>query len=314
MFKYTKKVKDRYNKHLEKYPYLKEKTEYEGCVYFIGELSPIKEKYCKINMWKYKLDENEKEQPKNTEYIKYVKNRIEEYGNTDRDKYDAFRYIKIGYTTDIKNRLSALQTSNPRELIVVGILNNVGQDLEKEIHNYLEDLIPECRVRGEWFDFSLIKPFLSMWLNRYNKNFNRHIGFYDEHQDLLRIIDIFHERRSVENCSQDIITLKSNGRVQRKSLPSKELRWISKNISKYMKGETRANKNHVDYFGDLIREGDIYFQVDYSATYGVNDKLSSNSLKKVYDLIDNMGLKSNIEELKFYLKEKNVTSKQTKRK
>ena len=87
--------------------------------------------------------------------------------------------------------------------------------------------------------------------------------------------------------------------------------WINKNISQYIKGSTRANKNHVDYFGDLIREGDEYFQVDYSATYGTDDKISSNSLKKVYDLIDRMGLKTNVENLKFYLSqgEKHDTSK-----
>ena len=204
-----------------------------------------------------------------------------------------------------------MQTSNPRELILIGIIDNVDQYLEKEIHNYLEDLIPECRVRGEWFDFSLIKPFLSTWLNRYNKDFDEGIGFYDKEQDLLRIVDIFHERRSVDNCSQDMITLKSDGRVQRKGLPRKELDWINKNISQYIKGSTRANKNHVDYFGDLIREGDEYFQVDYSATYGTDDKISSNSLKKVYDLIDRMGLKTNVENLKFYLSqgEKHDTSK-----
>ena len=312
MFNFKKEAKDRYNKLLEKYPLLNRKEEYKGCVYFIGELSPIKEKHCKLNWWKYHLDSTEKKQPENKEYIKLVKSRIEEYGNTNGDKYDAFRYIKIGYSTDVKKRLSALQTSNARELILVGIIDNVDQSLEKEIHNYLEALIPECRVRGEWFDFSLIKPFLSIWFNRYNKDFNEGIGFYDREQDLLRIVDIFYEGRNADNCSQDIITLKSDGKVQRKSLPTKELNWINENISQYIKGSTAANKNHIDYFGDLIRSGDNYFQIDYSSTFGVNDKLSSNSFKKIYNIIDKMGLKTNVENLKFYLskeKEKYDTSK-----
>ena len=209
MFKFTKEVKDRYNKFLEKYPMHKGEEEYKGCVYFIGELSPIKEKHCKINNLRWELKMFEEEQPKNKEYIKYLKERIEYHRNENVDKYDAFRYIKIGYSTDVKKRLSSLQTSNPRELILVGIIDNVDQCLEKEIHDYLEDLIPECRVRGEWFDFSLIKPFLSIWLNRYNKDFNEGIGFYDKEQDLLRIVDIFYERRNVDNCSKDIITLKT---------------------------------------------------------------------------------------------------------
>ena len=254
----------------------------------------------------------EEDHPKNKEYIKHLKVRIEDYGNENVDKYDAFRYIKIGYSTDVKKRLSSLQTSNPRELILVGIIDNVDQCLEKEIHDYLEDLIPECRVRGEWFDFSLIKPFLSIWLNRYNKDFNEGIGFYDKEQDLLRIVDIFYERRNVDNCSKDIITLKSDGKVQRKDLPTKELNWINENISQYIKGSTTANKNHIDYFGDLIRSGDNYFQIDYSSTFGVNDKLSSNSFKKIYNVIDKMGLKTNVENLKFHLRKEKEKHGSTK--
>ena len=312
MFNFKKEIKDRYNKLLEKYPLHNMEEEYEGCVYFIGELSPIKGKHCEINNLKWRLKMFEEEHPKNKEYIKHLKERIEDYGNENVDKYDAFRYIKIGYSTDVKKRLSSLQTSNPRELILVGIIDNVDQCLEKEIHDYLEDLIPECRVRGEWFDFSLIKPFLSIWLNRYNKDFDEGIGFYDKEQDLLRIVDIFYERRNVDNCSKDIITLKSDGKVQRKDLPTKELNWINENISQYIKGSTTANKNHIDYFGDLIRSGDNYFQIDYSSTFGVNDKLSSNSFKKIYNVIDKMGLKTNVENLKFHLskeKEKHGSSK-----
>ena len=308
MFKFKKEVKDRYNKLLEKYPMYKGKEEYKGCVYFVGELSPIKEKHCKINNLKWKLKMLEEEQPKNKEYIKYLKERIEYYGNTNGDNYDAFRFIKIGYSIDVKHRLSSLQTSNPRELIIIGIIDNVDQSLEKEIHDYLEDLIPECRVRGEWFDFSLVKPFLSIWLNRYNKNFNEHIGFYDKEQDLLRIVDIFYENRTTENCSKDIISLKKDGKIQRKSLPSKELSWINKNISPFIKGSTIANKNHIDYFGDLIRDGDNYFQINYSSTFGVNEKLSSNSLKKIYDIIDKTGLRLHLKNLKFRLEEEGINT------
>ena len=163
MFNFKKEIKDRYNKLLEKYPLHNMEEEYEGCVYFIGELSPIKGKHCEINNLKWRLKMFEEEHPKNKEYIKHLKERIEDYGNENVDKYDAFRYIKIGYSTDVKKRLSSLQTSNPRELIIIGIIDNVAQSLEKEIHDYLEDLIPECRVRGEWFDFSLVKPFLSIF-------------------------------------------------------------------------------------------------------------------------------------------------------
>jgi len=308
MFEFKKEVKDRYNKLLKKHPAYKKKEEYKGCVYFIGELSPIKEKHCKINNLKWKLKMLEEEQPKNKEYIKYLKERIEYYGNTNGDNYDAFRFIKIGYSIDVNHRLSSLQTSNPRELIIIGIIENVDQSLEKEIHNYLEDLIPECRVRGEWFDFSLVKPFLSIWLNRYNKNFNEHIGFYDEEQDLLRIVDIFYENRTTENCSRDIISLKKDGKIKRKSLPSKELSWINKNISPFIKGSTIANKNHIDYFGDLIRDGDNYFQINYSSTFGVNEKLSSNSLKKIYDIIDKIGLRLHLENLKFRLEEEGINT------
>jgi len=54
---------------------------------------------------------------------------------------------KIGYTNDIKTRMSALQTGCPVPIDVVCVLP-CGADTEKWLHRRFEDY----RVQGEWFD------------------------------------------------------------------------------------------------------------------------------------------------------------------
>ncbi len=57
------------------------------------------------------------------------------------------KHIKIGFTTDIKNRLSNLQTSSPYELKVLAVCE--GNDkTEKELHIKFNDY----HTRGEWFN------------------------------------------------------------------------------------------------------------------------------------------------------------------
>lgn len=56
------------------------------------------------------------------------------------------KHIKIGFTTNVKERLGQLQTSSPHELRVLSICE--GDDkYEKELHGKFN----EFRVRGEWF-------------------------------------------------------------------------------------------------------------------------------------------------------------------
>ena len=57
------------------------------------------------------------------------------------------QYIKIGYTDNsVKERLNALQTGNPRPLVVVKSINGSRSE-EVRLHQKFK----HCQVRKEWF-------------------------------------------------------------------------------------------------------------------------------------------------------------------
>lgn len=60
-------------------------------------------------------------------------------------------YIKIGYTTNLKTRLKAMQTASPFELELVDFLEvRNAIDEEMDAHGFFYNR----RLRGEWFDIS----------------------------------------------------------------------------------------------------------------------------------------------------------------
>lgn len=58
--------------------------------------------------------------------------------------------IKIGFTTNLKNRMKSLQTASPHKLELIGQLDNVEQTEEIIAHKAFS----EYRLEGEWFDIS----------------------------------------------------------------------------------------------------------------------------------------------------------------
>lgn len=59
------------------------------------------------------------------------------------------KYIKIGYTKNIKTRLSDLQVSSPVKLNVLGLMDGTFED-EAEMHKKFRHL----SVNGEWFRYT----------------------------------------------------------------------------------------------------------------------------------------------------------------
>lgn len=55
-----------------------------------------------------------------------------------------------GFATDVKARLSALQTGNPHSLEVVGLVHVPSPAWEKRIHAHLRGF--EAPARNEWFE------------------------------------------------------------------------------------------------------------------------------------------------------------------
>lgn len=55
-------------------------------------------------------------------------------------------YVKVGYTSNIKNRHRKYVTENPEPIKIIGMCKG-GFDVEKKIHKQLSD----WHYRGEWF-------------------------------------------------------------------------------------------------------------------------------------------------------------------
>ena len=291
-FNFKDECKKRYNERVDEYlsKYPKEMDNYEGCVYFIGELSPIRVSESKASIMLDFIDRLEDKRN-----YKHLDLFLEQYRHDKKyeDNYEAFRYIKIGHSIEPKIRLKTLQTSSPRELILLGTIDNVDVSFEKNIHKYLENLIYGCRVRGEWFDFSLIKSHIRTWLYPLTKNYYFSNGFYDEEQDLLKVIyrDTYYYQEFL------------NSPTKPKDLPEKELAWMDKNSYQFTKGHTIARKTHLDMFGDIIRKDDTYYKMGSASESNSEDKLSCVSLIKLIEVLETSGIKTNMSNLKYHLKE-----------
>lgn len=59
-------------------------------------------------------------------------------------------FVKIGRADDIRKRLDALQTGNPRPLMLIGYIQETGPNLERKVHA----MFRAQSHRGEWFALS----------------------------------------------------------------------------------------------------------------------------------------------------------------
>lgn len=58
-------------------------------------------------------------------------------------------YVKIGFSDNIRKRISQIQTANPKDLSIDLIIDG-DYTFEQKIHNDLKDFF----IRGEWFYYS----------------------------------------------------------------------------------------------------------------------------------------------------------------
>ena len=65
--------------------------------------------------------------------------------------------IKIGFTTDIRQRLNSLQTANSNKLKLLYRIDDGGHALEKHIHEMCE----RYRLEGEWFLLSCLEHLMN---------------------------------------------------------------------------------------------------------------------------------------------------------
>ena len=68
-------------------------------------------------------------------------------------------YIKIGFSTNYKVRITDLQGGNPNLLELVNLIDNKTQDKEKELHKQLQKNHSDLYVRGEWYDKKILEHY-----------------------------------------------------------------------------------------------------------------------------------------------------------
>lgn len=82
-------------------------------------------------------------------------------------------FVKIGFTTDpkVSNRLRALQTGNPRNLIIQSVLDMKDAEMARSLERIIHWNLDKHRVSGEWFKCNQeVKHFVS--------NIMPHLGFH----------------------------------------------------------------------------------------------------------------------------------------
>lgn len=80
------------------------------------------------------------------DHHKYDRKRVPKGASVVYCVSEGTSFVKIGLTKRLENRMTSLQTANPRAITLIGALPG-GRALEKELHRRFD----RWRVRGEWF-------------------------------------------------------------------------------------------------------------------------------------------------------------------
>jgi len=176
-------------------------------------------------------------------------------------------YVKIGFSKNPKKRLSDLQVANPKELVLIGMieLDQVG---EKMIHKYLKENT-DAYVRGEWFKLNAMIWHLNMWLPLKKIPYRELHEYTPDQRDERIDARLNMSRYNLENA-ENIRYYNFSQIVHKKEL---EYAHLFFNVS-----PTKANQHYFDSYGDLIRAGDTYYRVDDGGgDYSFDSKLSKKS-------------------------------------
>ncbi len=125
--------------------------------------------------------------------------------------------VKIGYTTNLKMRITSLQVGNPNFIEVVAIINNVSKSIEAEIHEYFA----KERISGEWFNIS--EEQIYSLKSKYNSfQYMSTLG--------SAIFELWHESTDDVELELSNFTNSTNYRVKRK-LKDVIIRGLDNNLS-----------------------------------------------------------------------------------
>lgn len=63
--------------------------------------------------------------------------------------------VKVGYATDARKRLAALQVGNPSELHILHLVELLNDSEAEQLESILHHALSDHHIRGEWFDVSI---------------------------------------------------------------------------------------------------------------------------------------------------------------
>lgn len=88
--------------------------------------------------------------------------------------------IKIGYTSDIFNRLSQMEVSTPDELVVIRIIQTDSIETAKSLELHLHDTFRDFKIKGEWFELNLY-GLLNVfdYFSNHNYEYQKTLGIID---------------------------------------------------------------------------------------------------------------------------------------
>jgi hypothetical protein len=82
------------------------------------------------------------------------------------------KFIKIGFTTDIRRRLETLQIGNPIKLVLVGLIPG-----DTKAERRFQDRFGAALHRGEWFKITTeMQAFIDQELSALNETAVEHIA------------------------------------------------------------------------------------------------------------------------------------------
>ena len=153
---------------------------------------------------------------------------------TRSDGWDEKSFVKVGVAKEPQSRLSACQSGNPVELILLGYLPG-NESLEKRIHRFLE----EHHERGEWFRYNrYVHEYIdclylldadgqkqeSWYEKKYPQTYGHHLYLDDAER-----LEMMREAFGGEHYQGDLET-------------------------------PEARKEYLDEFNDIIYRGEVYYK------------------------------------------------------
>ncbi len=95
---------------------------------------------------------------------------------------ESSRFVKIGRSVNIKERLSSLQAGNPSKLKLIAKVNCGQLVFAAKLESKLHEIFSDYRVRGEWFSFTK-EEFCKLSFSFSHDGFARDVSF--SHDNIL---------------------------------------------------------------------------------------------------------------------------------